>query len=905
MSPAFLCPQCPKQFTSQGSRARHLQNHSHSARHLCSVCGVTFRRRDLLTRHMKLHGPEPQASDSSPSATASATAAAPDASPRASPVAVEAVAAAPRKRCHTACNRCRDLKVKCDGRSPCSRCRTASKPCDFGLPSTRMSRMTAPSFSSLEGDDLAPTLQDIGGGAIAGGDDLDLDADPFDPTTLLWDSAYVDITPWPWLHENLFLSGGAHGPTDAQDLVCSAESFSALLPPSDIFQQDMTARGTAAEPVALDAAVAATQPTLQHTHQNESQAQDNSTAQQFADDGSTNRKRAVDELVMLAANATADGSLPSQVIKPKDLWTRASFDLTSVFGLKPDSQGIAGTPAVLGHFLDLYKAHFHQLWPLVPRRNLDTSDMHPLLYLALASIGAMYMGRPGSDCGSALHNAVRRRVVLPIELDDSDDNLVWLAQVRLITQVAALYFGQPRAFTYAQHLGTLLTAQARRMCLFSATHHRQRVSQFKRSKGAASDGERLASWLAIEERRRLAFGILRGDTFTSVLLNTKPLVTLDEVGLEFPSCDAVYNGSHLDPRLALDIIEHDRALSRDVRACDVYHILLETDEPLPPLEPVAHEILLFGLQPLVWRFSHDHQLLEGLTGGRGYGHDQHNHHHHQHQYGAEPGDRGDARRRHQPPLAKKRRRETFTSEADSLDSRSYEMADLVSERRRLDLALSKWERALPLVKTFARTDEERSYVLSSLILYHLSLLRLYAPVEDVHQIHYRMADHRPVPSDVVASVQAWARSPKARTAVERVRSVWSLITQQTQGGRTRSRFNFNAYVGLHHGAAILWAYNGARDHDQASDSSSATSDSPGAAAETAGSSPTFSLRADGAEFNALLKTFADLFHAISPAQWLSFAEVTGMLGTLEFPHSPSRQERSCAPDEVVVAAGPV
>ena len=51
----FSCAECSKDFLSQGSLARHLQNHSETVKHTCNVCGVFFRRRDLLTRHSKLH----------------------------------------------------------------------------------------------------------------------------------------------------------------------------------------------------------------------------------------------------------------------------------------------------------------------------------------------------------------------------------------------------------------------------------------------------------------------------------------------------------------------------------------------------------------------------------------------------------------------------------------------------------------------------------------------------------------------------------------------------------------------------------------------------------------------------------------------------------------------------------
>ncbi|KAH7139928.1 hypothetical protein B0J13DRAFT_69080 [Dactylonectria estremocensis] len=907
----FPCPHCSKEFTIQGSLARHLQNHSQTAKHVCHVCNVIFRRRDLLTRHMKLHDPGAGADGSVADQESSAG----DSTAASRGPHQDVTEKVSRKRCHTACNRCRDLKIKCDGQYPCTRCCNSGKACEFDRLSSRISHIPMmtddTSFSAESGSvstdvtaqpslpSFSPDINDIAlsaeepsivgrGGAVL----------PFSAPMLTWDSTFCELAPWPWLHESIFLSGDQSGALDgpvAPNLAFAGDLFSELPlaildepahhadnPPAEISGRLGTPSSTAAgiavgsttttNPVAVasastprlavqaaGAAPAPLSPPVENSGNAPSPEADAAIAASL-------KRRAVDDLIALAVQGPSGGE-GGAYIRPSELWARTPSDLVTAFSLGSDL-GASNNATTLEHLVKLYKEHFHQLWPLLPRRNLNTGDMHPLLYLTLASIGAMYMGPSGSECGAFLHNAVRKRVALPVELDETDDNLVWLAQSRLLTQVAALYFGQPRAFSYAQYLGGLLTAQARRMCLFSSTYHRQRVDHFKRVKGVISDAERLGLWFAIEERRRLAFGIFRGDTFTSVLLNTKPLVTLDEIDLEFPSCNAVYNGEALDPRLALEMLQHDRTLSQDLRASDVYHILLERNEMLPPLEPIAHEILLFGLQLFVWRFSRDRQLLEGFTGGRGF------------EEGPDAETNGAVEDDSHPP-SKKRRRDTSTSEVDSLDNRSYQMTDLVNERRRLAAALAKWERALPLAKTFARTEEDRSYVLSSLILYHLSLLRLYAPVEDIHQIHYRLADHRPVSPDLVAGIQAWTQTPKARIAVDRVRSVWSLITQQTQLGCARSRFNFNAYVGLHHGAAILWAYNGGRSHQTGVNSVSTPS-------QGTGSSPTFSLHADRAESKEILKTFVNLFKLISPAQWSSFAEVTDTLCTLDFPTRPEQ-----------------
>lgn len=769
-----------------------------------------------------------------------------------------------------------------------------------------------PAFSPTSFTDMVPDPAAIVGGNLhEQGGDGDIEA-VLDVPSLPWDAIFDQVMPWPWLHENLFLS------RDESDILATDTSQQVLFPGEHMpdlhlaaFQplsvqsrEDDGMQGSGqAQPqhrvngvgscsgenlAPMAVAVPMAPSTVLHAPALLSPPpQDEDRDTRSPDENNACKQRAVDALISHAAQAAkGTGAKPVTYPKVTHLWSQASQDFVTSFHIELQSgweNGTTTTEAVLRHFVRLYSEHFHQLWPLLPRRTLESGTMHPLLYLVLASIGAMYMAGSGSECGTLLHNAVRQRLVQPVELDDSDENLIWLAQARLLIQVAALYFGQPRAFSYAQHLGTLLTTQARRMRLFSRTNNQQQLLQLKKMKGVATDTLLLEMWLSIEERRRLAFGIFRGDTFTSVLLNIKPLVSLEEIALEFPTCNSVFNGAaDLEPRLALDIIEHHRTPNQGVRASDVFHVLLERNEILPPLEPVAHEILLFGLQSHVWRFSCDRQLLEHLTAGADADEDP--------DVGSDVTDGA--------PLlsvefqgcdvigapSRKRRRDTFTSDVDSLDNRAYQMADLVSERQRLVAAMAKWERALPMAKTFARNEEDRSYLLSSLILYHLSFMRLYAPVDDIHQVHYRLANKQPVPQEVLANVLAWTRSSRARMAVKRVRSVWSLITQETQRDQTRSQFNFNAYVGLHHGAGILWAYHGAIHLEQMNDHLSASSTS-GSLSVHRGErfSPTLPLHADKAESMTLLQTFEDLFHAMSPARWSSFAEIARALTTLVFP----------------------
>ncbi|KAH6952037.1 fungal-specific transcription factor domain-containing protein [Fusarium avenaceum] len=858
--PVFSCSQCPKEFTSQGSLARHENNHAHSAKHVCHVCGVIFRRRDLLTRHMKIHGPDLDSEDEAGGD--------PDTQPAADKNKTQNKSKGKgRRRCHTACNRCRDMKIKCDGLYPCAKCRAAQNPCVFQHTATGRRSQVLTSLDVTEEGTTPGNDQDCFDGFSQSLADSNPSTDQGEPDASaafqLESTTAADATFWPWLHEGLFLSDDSLGllsafgsadhafvgdPFSFPGFTAAGLSASASAPcdTSQLCADWITTPATATTPFGLRP------PIPSNANDSRPVAGPGALSPPGEDgvvDATSSKQQAIDELVALASQQQGSSA-------HFNLWSSATSDLVKAFDFGSDLEinsnsnvSLKRTTEALNYFVKLYTDHFHPLWPMLHRQTLATGNLHPVLYLVLTSIGAMYLGPVGAQYGVMMHNTVRRHLVMFLEMEIIQDSLVWLAQARLLTQVAALYFGQPMAFSYAQHLGTLLTSQARRMCLFSGSVHRQRVSQFTNSNGIAQDAERLELWLAIEERRRLAFGIFRGGIFTSVLLNTKPLVTLDEIDLEFPCCDAVWSGQNLDPRVALEMIEHDCTPSRDMRASDIYFILLERDEILPPLEPVAHELLLFGLQSLIWRFSYDRQIAQTLGPETILEPDQNS-----------PPGQDDC-----SPPKKRRRRDTFASEAESLDARSYEMSDLLEERCRLMEALSKWERALALAKSFARTDRDRSYILSGLILYHMSFLRLYAPVEDIHQIHYRASDKRPIPKDLVLTTKAWASTPKAQLALDKVRMIWTLITQQSQLGKARSKFNFNAFIGLHHGAAVLWAYNGIKAAELGSHGQVSAALHHG----------------DNTSITEILKSLLELFHQVSPARWSSFADIT--VPNAEFP----------------------
>lgn len=713
----------------------------------------------------------------------------------------------------------------------------------------------------------------------------------YEPTTFT-DITFPDITPWAWLHESLFLSdrldGGALGGLDRidsrTDLDANGTSYGShhlgrddprSINSCPLYKTGFDSSNAVRNSVEPQTAVSdkdaeqegilpnnRSPPSLTRTTgpQYPVPLAQSSTGNLHSGTTKAARQRVVEELVQQAS--TAEARSREQQAR---YWPSMSRRVAEAFELTAElSQG--DPSSALHTFVELFMSHFSPLWPLLTPQNFDPDSLHPLQFLVLTSIGAMYGGPAANDYGTLTHLLIRERLVKVTDLDGDANDYLWLAQARLLTQVATLYFGQPKAFSYAQTLGALLIAQARRMDLFSAAHQQCTMEQFRRQKGAAPDEERLALWLDLEARKRLAFGIFRGDTFTSVALNTKPLITLEEIDLEMPVCDAVWRGRRIPARAALEMIEHDRTPSGHMRASDIYRICMDQDEMLPPLDPVGHELLLFGLQWPIWRFSHDRDMFERLTGRK------------------TPAVAVDAASglSDQPPEAPfldigsawSRRRSTVTSETDSLYSTSRRMRHLASERDRLLSALNKWEQALPLVKSLASSDQDRNYILSGLILYHLGHMRLLTPIEELHQIQYRLVNEEHVDGSLVRRAEQWAGSEDARGAVGRVRSTWCLITRESKAAVERlACFNLLAFIALHHGTVLLWSYAGAQDFDDGGYRCL----SPAYLGLEAGM--------QRPEASEMLKSCTELFDVISQARWSSFSKVAKVLGTTEFPRS--------------------
>lgn len=776
-----------------------------------------------------------------------------------------------RRRRHTACVRCAELRRKCTGGSPCDPCNRNGHNCQFPITTGRISRSIRTDHSENAVSDTQEKYRDRPTDSLATdgrnahefsgpGEDF---IEAHGPTQKPNDrpEAYVpavaldtlldpvsgidDIDSWAWVHESMYLQSGDLVPLTEQNATHNIRpsiSTGPLLP-------ELSHHGTHSQQHAL--AVHGPHATLCQANFTQQSPHSSAPAEVSL---TFQRSIVIEDLVNYAV---AGFLTPSPRNQHGEYWSSKSAIICASFDLDLLPQHSA-----VQHFMDLYLMHFWPLWPVLAKQELDIDSLHPLLCLVLVSIGAMY-GGPGSVVfGCMMHSKVRTHLTMGLDLEHDDDDFTWLAQARLYTQVAALYFGQARAFTYGQHLGALLIAQARRMGLYSADLYERAHQSFELLRSTGRDTERLATWLQLEGRRRLAFGVFRADTYASVLLDMPPLLSMEEIEVTFPSCDAVWRADAMPAHACLHMIDHDRSPCRQLRASEVYLIALEPEEPLPVLEPVAHELLQFGLQGPLGRFRYGHTALPRLTGSSEWTAHQ------------------DSTNSSHPSVAAGSQPTRQSSrESTSLATVTRRMTRLVQEYRCMLQSQIKWEGSLPVVKTFLTNENDRGSLMSGLVLFHLGHLRLHAPISKLHQLQYRLSDHRSLESLPIAPLKEWTSSSSARLAAQHSCALFSLVAGViNEAGSKRIKFNLLAFIGLHHAAVILWSYMGSSNSNHSRDANDMYIELPDHT----------QLAVCERNSEVVMQAFVDLFYSISPGSWSSFAEAAVPLVSAAVPWKTGR-----------------
>nr|OQO24549.1 hypothetical protein B0A51_06798 [Rachicladosporium sp. CCFEE 5018] len=520
--------------------------------------------------------------------------------------------------------------------------------------------------------------------------------------------------------------------------------------------------------------------------------------------------------------------------------------------------------------MKLYLQHFNCLWPMFGNGSLYDDKLHPILYLVIVSIGSMYGPNLQKHFGTLLHKRLRRLLTASLfDLEEPDSDLIWLAHARLLTQVQGLYFGQKKAFSYAQHLGAILIAQSRRLNLFEGGG----MNLGDLSENNLGTAATHIRWRQAELQRRLAFGILQADVYTSVLLNTRPLMSFEEVNLTLPLSDGLWhNADNLSTREQAIAARAEAQNTSQLPFSDLLRILLDREEPKVAIGAIGAELCLFGLQLPVWRFAHDSQQFERLTGARWL----------REESGAQGVDtfadpQGHNIRPHRSFISHRgegflrhERRQNFPVPY-LLQQARRRMSDLADDRERIEAALDEWHAGFQAVLRFPHSTKHRTSLSSSMLLWNLSHLQLHAPLQKLHDMSYRLAETQRADPVSVRYARTWAVTEDAAKAADMSVSICDLIRDELQQPpEQHAHFSFIAFAALHHAAVVLWVISEvggenclARDlRDSA-----------------------FGQMLQMKDTHGLLQACARLFRDLSPLGGASFGNAADRLSTSPFPIS--------------------
>jgi hypothetical protein len=832
-SPRFYCPECNRGYKAVETLNRHRKNHSSGHDHVCRICQAGFKRKDLLDRHMQIH----ERGSSRESSTK------------------------PRRRDNRACGRCSQLKIKCDRLSPCSRCARGEHRCHYrdrdrtlSEASTRMypARPLSPPKEVFHGmpnsheqspyvgvatfpnPQVTPPSQILHHPHDAPQPQMDWTPDLAVSSAWTGDM-WSQNSAWPWLHEAMYLSQDPgwedHSQMISPELAASIqprmpwESTMASQTPPAWNQQSMDSHrglpssvpsvasslprdsGSSTQhhipdmtscPFQLDRIISSTTASTPSLG--------GRTNTQFEDDVAPADVHATQEQVKTYVIKHAF-ELPDTIEGACDrarFWRVAAVKVEQAFDLQGILPPDGPATHIFEYFISICLDNFVSLWPMFWKPDLQYNAIHPHLYVTLAAIGAVYASKAAAHFHLQMLDALRMSFVMASFKQSVPDES--LCQSLVLIQSATLYFGHRRAFSTAQQLGSIVVSLARKMNIFGESEDLIPLLNERKAAGQPID-DLVRRWIKLECRKRLAFGILRLEVFISLLLGTRPLVSFDEIKLRLPCRSTLFNQCSSEHHLAHELLNQEDELPPHV-FCDLVNIALEQEEELPLLSPHNLEILLFGLNIQVWRFSHDPGLISRLgaspsssAGTRSEG---------SYDTSIEPSSASPA-----SPMSQKQsiesdlwvsRREV--GRIDLLDHSRRHMTDLKTDYNRILNALKKWKRSMVANSSRLRVAQHRDTLLASHLLYHLSFIQLRSDLPTIHRLFLDAIKGEPQAGSL-AAIYHWSTSTDAWDATEHACATWSLITTEAERpADSRASFNILSNVALLHAAVIVWAYAG-------------------------------------------------------------------------------------------------
>ena len=742
---AYPCPECGKTYKAKETLTRHRKNHTTTSQYSCHLCDSSFKRKDLLTRHVATH----ESKEDGQLRT--------------------------RRANNSSCDRCSTRKLRCDGNTPCTNCADAEQQCCY----QDTQRSMAGTSYETNNDKTAPDSSFIGvslgsdTGVQSSWNNLDNDVPYFDPLA-------NDMATWPWMYEAMYMqneslwhgTGDSIGNINQDDLVDFGPGFRGRI------ATDTDRRNTVHSDVAslrnIDNSSA--DQVHENLHQQAipsqrvaSRKHDNLTdAAPTAASPPRTFSRSVTPEVTVRREAlvieVVTNSLEYAVDPSHGVWDRedTSKKMVDTFELRQD--GIEPEMA-LDYFVGLYFKHFYLLWPLFHQKTLQTVHLDsPYLYLTLSAVGSAFAGQRAWSYHSLLLNALRTKLTTACFCDCMPEHqLEYLLGSLELVRISFMYFGHPRALTATQMIGGALIYVARRLDLFGGAILSGQLPHALNQKVGSPQ------WIRNETRKHLAVGLLMLESDVSLLFGTRPLVSAEEFGIALPCSHGVWISESPSPPVLTGENREMFLFSHLV------HIALDPNEVYPILDPFVMKMILHGLQDQVWRFSYEHGFMYQF-------------------------------RRSSPGVCSFRQGNQTST--DFLDHSLRPMRAYWQGRNNLIAALDRWKRTLAGNALPDHAKSQRSSLLAGHLLFHLSFMKIHAPISAIHKLFLDTSSRNSNPS-AICLLKDWAGTEDGIAAARHALTVRALLQSELdRNEEDRAKFMVLSQLGMFHAAAILWALAG-------------------------------------------------------------------------------------------------
>ena len=245
---------------------------------------------------------------------------------------------------------------------------------------------------------------------------------------------------------------------------------------------------------------------------------------------------------------------------------------------------------LLNHFLQLYFARFHALYPIIHRPTFDTNGAATYLLLALASIGARYSSVPlAQGYAHALSECGQHMLKVVCQLNHVILHTVAWQQASILLLLAGLSAGNRRDLERAQYYANLPVTSCRRQGWLVD----EEIDSDEEKHYTLED--RWRRWRDRETLKRLGFAALMLDGMGSTLWNLETSFLFDDAAFSrMPCLNALWEATTPDAWQSL--FRGSTQPTPSLTTLEVVHLLTDrTHHNSDKITALAHEHFLMVL----------------------------------------------------------------------------------------------------------------------------------------------------------------------------------------------------------------------------------------------------------------------------------------------------------------------